>query len=52
MNPNAALATLRGQITVRLPAELKEKLQREADKRGVSLNGLILDFLWKQLGEK
>ena len=52
MNPNAARATLREQITVRLPADLKTKLQREADKRGASLNGLILEFLWKQLGEK
>ena len=32
----------REQITIRLPAELKEKLQQEADRRGDSLNGLIV----------
>lgn len=40
----------REQTTIRLPAELKEKLQQEADKRGESLNGLIvmmLNIAWK-----
>lgn len=31
----------REQTTIRLPAELKERLQREADKYGISLNALI-----------
>ncbi len=37
----------REQITIRLPAELKEKLQQEADRRGDSLNGLIVMMLDK-----
>lgn len=32
----------REQITIRLPAELKEQLQQEADEKGVSLNSIIL----------
>lgn len=35
----------REQTTIRLPAELKEKLQREADRIGISLNALILRVL-------
>ena len=31
----------REQTTIRLPAELKEQLQQEADKRNQSFNGLI-----------
>lgn len=31
----------REQTTIRLPAELKEKLQQEADKRDMSFNGLV-----------
>lgn len=30
------------QTTIRLPVKLKEKLQREADKKGMSLNSYIL----------
>ena len=30
------------QTTIRLPAELKEELEREASKRGISLNSYIL----------
>ena len=40
----------REQTTIRLPAELKEQLQQEADKRGDSLNGLVVMMLnraWK-----
>lgn len=32
----------REQTTVRLPAELKEELQREAARKGISLNAYIL----------
>ena len=35
----------REQTTIRLPTELKEKLQREADRIGISLNALILRVL-------
>lgn len=39
----------REQITIRLPAELKDKLSQEAEKLGVSFNGLVIDYLWKGL---
>ncbi len=32
----------REQTTIRLPAELKDRLQREADRRGVSFNDYLL----------
>lgn len=32
----------REQTTIRLPVELKEQLQQEAAKNGMSLNGYIL----------
>lgn len=37
----------REQTTIRLPAELKIKLQQEADKRGESFNGLLLIMINK-----
>ena len=40
---------MREQTTIRLPAELKEKLQQEADRLGISFNGLVIDYLWKGL---
>lgn len=36
----------REQITIRLPADLKERLQQEADKRGYTLTNLIMFILW------
>lgn len=39
----------REQTTIRLPAELKEELQREADRQGVTLHDLIVFILWKEL---
>ena len=42
----------RVQITIRLPSELKERLQKEADRLGVSFNGLITDYLWNGLERK
>lgn len=44
----------REQTTIRLPVELKEKLQQEADKRGESLNGLIILMInkaWKLINQ-
>ena len=39
----------REQITVRLPAKLKEKLWQEADRRGITLHDLIVFILWQDL---
>ena len=39
----------REQTTIRLPAELKEELQREADQQGITLHDLIVFILWKGL---
>ncbi len=44
----------REQTTIRLPCALKEQLQREADKRGDSFNGLIMIMLnkaWELIGQ-
>ena len=35
----------REQTTIRLPSELKEQLQREADKFGVSFNEIVIKLL-------
>lgn len=35
------------QTTIRLPVELKEKLQQEADRRGYTLTDLILFILYE-----
>ena len=35
------------QITIRLPANLINKLQQEADKKGISLNAVIIFQLEK-----
>jgi len=32
----------REQTTIRLPKELKEQLQREADRKGISFNAYLL----------
>lgn len=39
----------REQTTIRLPIELKEKLQQEALKKGTSFNEIITIALWKYL---
>ena len=39
----------REQTTIRLPKDLKEKIQREADKRGDSFNGFVIVLLNKAL---
>ena len=36
----------REQTTIRLSAELKEKLQQEADRQGISIRDLIVFILW------
>ncbi len=35
----------REQTTIRLPAELKERLQREADRRGDSFNETLIRLI-------
>lgn len=32
----------REQVTIRLPAELKERLQQEADRQGISFNAMVI----------
>ena len=39
----------REQTTIRLPADLKEKIQQEADRRGYILKDLITFILWNYL---
>ena len=36
---------MREQTTIRLPAELKEQLRREAEKRGDSLNETVIRLI-------
>lgn len=40
---------MREQTTIRLPVELKGELQREADRRGLTLHDLIVFILWQGL---
>ena len=42
----------REQTTIRLPAELKEKLQQEADRIGISFNACVITLLRDGLEEK
>ena len=42
----------REQTTIRLPAELKEQLQQEADRRGYSVNSAFIYFLEKGLEQE
>ena len=37
------------QTAIRLPKELKEELQREADRRGYTLKDFIMFILWDYL---
>ena len=37
----------REQTTIRLPKELLEKLKREADSKGYTVNAQILQILWE-----
>lgn len=36
----------REQTTIRLPAELKERVQQEAERRGYPTKDLIMFILW------
>lgn len=36
---------MREQITIRLPSELKERLQKEADRLGVSFNEITIKMI-------
>lgn len=40
----------REQTTIRLPAELKEQIQKEADEMGQSFNAALIILLRKGLG--
>lgn len=42
----------REQTTIRLPSELKEEIQRKADKVGLSFNAEVTILLWKALEVK
>mgnify|MGYP004551247429 FL=1 len=37
----------REQTTIRIPADLKEKLQKEAEKKGYTTKDLIVFILWE-----
>nr|DAH37273.1 MAG TPA: antitoxin [Caudoviricetes sp.] len=37
----------REQTTIRLPEELLERLKREADSKGYTVNAQILQILWE-----
>ena len=39
----------REQVTIRLPAELKEIIQQKADVMGISFNALVIILLRKPL---
>lgn len=39
----------REQTTIRLPGELKEKLQQEADRRGYTAKDLVMFIIWNYL---
>lgn len=41
----------RAQTTIRLPTELKEQLQQEADEKGLNLRDLIVFILWGSLNQ-
>ena len=36
----------REQTTIRLPAELKEQIQQEAERKGYTIRDLIVFILW------
>ena len=37
------------KTTIRLPTELKEQLQQEANRKGITLHDLIVFILWEDL---
>lgn len=38
----------REQVTLRIPEELKEALHREAQEKGLSFNGLVIQILQRE----
>lgn len=42
----------RERFTFRIPAELLKRLKCEAEKKGVSINALILQILWEWVERK
>ena len=40
------------KLTVRVPKELNEMLNKKSEKMGLSKNSLILSWLWEQVEEK
>lgn len=39
----------REQTTIRLPVELKQEIQKEAERKGFTLRDLIVFILWKHV---
>ncbi len=37
---------MKEQTTIRLPVELKERIEKEADKRGISFNGMVNQLIY------
>lgn len=37
------------QMTIRLPTELKEKIQAKADEKGISINAVVIILILKGL---
>lgn len=35
------------QTSLRVPKELYEVIKKEAERKGISVNGLLLQLLWK-----
>ena len=42
----------REQVTLRIPEELKEALHREAQEKGMSFNGLVIQILQREVGRE
>lgn len=42
----------RARFTLRIPTELMERMQEQADRAGVSVNAYILQILWDWVKEE
>lgn len=40
---------MKEQTTIRLPKELKEEIEKEADKRNISFNGMVNQLIYDSL---
>lgn len=40
---------MKEQTTIRLPSELKEQIEKEANKRNVSFNGMVNTLIYEGL---